>query len=79
MTEYNIYAAKTHFSKLINMLENKEEDLIIISKNGKPIAEMKPIKKTKKKDFFGCAKGMFTVPDDFDEIDISGDFKGEIF
>ena len=28
---------------------------------------------------FGCAKGMFEIPDNFDDIDIGELFDGEIF
>ena len=27
----------------------------------------------------GIAKGLFEIPDDFDDIDISADFDGELF
>lgn len=38
--EYSIYEAKTHFSKIIQTLLDGEEELIIVSKNGKPVVQM---------------------------------------
>lgn len=79
MTQYNMYEAKTNFSKIAKMLEEKEEDYVVISRNGKPILKITLYNENPRKNLFGCAKGMFEVPDDFDDIDISEDFKGEIF
>lgn len=31
-----------------------------------------------RENFFGCAKGTFEIPDNFDDIDIESDFEGEI-
>ena len=38
--EVNIYDAKTNFSKLIQNLVDEKEEVIFISKNGKPIVQM---------------------------------------
>lgn len=79
MTEYNMYEAKTNLSKISKILENKEEDCVIISKNGKPTLKVVLYSNNPRKNLIGCAKGKFTIPEDFDDIDISSDFEGEIF
>ena len=39
MKQVNISEAETQFYKLIKMLETKEEDEIIITRNGEPVAK----------------------------------------
>ncbi len=79
MIQFNMYEAKTNLSKITKLLEDRVEDVVIISRNGKPILKVTLIDENNRQDLFGCAKGMFTIPDDFDEIDISEDFEEEIF
>lgn len=78
MQQFNMYETKTNFSKIAKLLEDKKEDVIIISRNGKPILEIKLYEDRKREKLFGCAKGKFEIPEDFDDIDISEDFGGEI-
>lgn len=78
MQQFNMYETKTNFSKIAKLLEDKKEDRVIISRNGKPILEMKLYEDKKREKLFGCAKGMFEIPKGFDDIDISEDFSGEI-
>ena len=40
MQKYNIYEAKTYFSKVINLVEHNEE--VLISRNGKTVAKIIP-------------------------------------
>ena len=47
--EINIYNAKTNFSKIIQLIIEGKEDIIIISKNGKPVAQLTPILKKNSK------------------------------
>ena len=79
MRQYNMYEAKTNLSKIVKQLEEKKEDYIVLSRKGKPIIKMMLIDDNPKEKLFGCAKGMFEIPDDFDEIDIGSDFEREIF
>lgn len=78
MTQFNMYETKTNFSKIAKLLEDKKEDVVIISRNGKPILEIKLYQEKSRKKLFGCGKGMFKVPENFDDIDISDDFEGDI-
>ena len=79
MIQYNMYEAKTNFSKIAKILEEKKEDYVIISRNGKPILKIVLVEDNPRKNLIGCAKDMFEIPNDFDDIDISEDFEGEIF
>jgi antitoxin (DNA-binding transcriptional repressor) of toxin-antitoxin stability system len=61
-TIVNIHEAKTHFSKLLERVQQGEE--IIIAKAGEPIAQLKALPKRKGRRP-GSAKGLITVPDSF--------------
>ena len=47
--------------------------------NGKPVLKVTLFEENDRKNLLGCAKGMFMIPDDFDEIDLSADFEQEIY
>jgi len=79
MTEYNMYEAKTNLSKICRLLEEKKEDMVIISRNGKPLLKVTLFDNTPRRSLFGAGKGLFAIPEDFDDIDISSDFEEEIF
>jgi prevent-host-death family protein len=57
--QYNIHAAKTNLSKLIEAVQRGEE--VIIAKNDVPVAEIVPIKRKFKFGTMSHLKG--TVPD----------------
>jgi prevent-host-death family protein len=65
MPTVSLFDAKTHFSHLINQIASGAEEEIVISRNGKPVARVVPIRS----DTFrriGLARGEFEVPDDID-------------
>jgi prevent-host-death family protein len=62
--EVNVHEAKTHFSKLLRRVAAGEE--VIISKAGQPVAKIVPITGRARRSF-GIDRGVFQVPDDFDE------------
>jgi prevent-host-death family protein len=62
--EVNVHEAKTHLSKLLRHVAAGEE--IIISKAGRPVAKIVPIVAGERRSF-GVDRGVFRVPDDFDE------------
>ena len=72
--EINIYDAKTNFSKLINSLLEEKEDVIVISKNGKPVVQMTLIKKKNSKRLGSAKKEMsgFDMSlEDFNSIEVT--------
>lgn len=71
--EINIYDAKANFSKLIQSLVDGTEDIIIISKNGKPTAQITRIAKKNSKRIGAAKKEMegFSISlDELNSIDI---------
>ena len=54
--QVNIFEAKTDLSKLINLLETKEEESITIARRGKPVAKLVPYEK-KNRYIIGVAEG----------------------
>ena len=69
MRTINIHEAKTHLSRLVDEAEKGES--FIIAKAGKPKVKVTPIgeREAPKKRRIGFMKGMFTLPDDFEQID----------
>lgn len=60
----NVHEAKTHFSKLLELVAKGEE--VIIAKSGTPVARLVPYSAPTHKRQFGRDTGLFDVPDDFD-------------
>ena len=64
MIEVNVHEAKTQLSKLIRRVAAGES--IVIARAGKPVAKLVPIEPAPKR-VFGLDRGLFVVPDDFDD------------
>jgi prevent-host-death family protein len=64
---YNVLEAKSNLSRLIEAVESGRESEIIIARNGRPAARLVPIAAPPTGPRLGIAKGLFVVPDDFDE------------
>lgn len=62
MTTVNVYEAKTHFSKLLERVQNGEE--IVIAKNGTPFADLTRHKPKKKKIKYGTMTGKIHLKDE---------------
>ena len=80
MTKVNMLEAKSNLSKLVKMLETKQEDVIYLAKNGTAVVQMTLIPKREKEKRIGAAAGKFTVPDEFDSWDTEVEemFGGEL-
>jgi prevent-host-death family protein len=69
MRTINIHEAKTHLSRLVD--EAERGDSFIIAKAGKPKVKVvcldAPPAPAKRR--LGMLEGMYTIPDDFEEID----------
>lgn len=68
MHTVNMLEAKTSLSKLVEAVESGAESEIVIARNGKPAARLVPVQSPEQdvSRRIGIAKGLFTVPDDFD-------------
>lgn len=79
MCKVNVLEAKTNFSKLLSMLEN-EEDEIIICKNNNPVATLCLVPQVDVNKRIGIAKGKIFIPDleEFNSVDseITSSFLG---
>ncbi|MCE3233244.1 MAG: prevent-host-death protein [Rickettsiaceae bacterium] len=60
----NVHEAKTHLSKLLNLIEKGQE--FIIAKNGNPIAKLSPFKKSAERKG-GQLRGLIHINEDFDD------------
>lgn len=65
MTLVNIHEAKTHLSRLLARVAEGEE--IVIAKSGNPIARLVAVERRPRRRVFGQDRGLFEVPDDFDD------------
>lgn len=64
MSDVGVHEAKTTLSKLLKRVEAGEE--ITISRGGEPVARLVPVKTDRRRQF-GTARGLFSVPSDFDD------------
>lgn len=80
MTQVNMLEAKTELSKLVKLLETKQEDVIYLARNGTAVAQMTLIPKQSEGKRIGVAQGKFKVPDNFERWDkeVEEMFGGEI-
>lgn len=67
--QVNMLEAKTDLSKLVRLLELKQEDSILIARSGTPVVEMRLVQNPSASKRIGVARGKFTVPSDFDQWD----------
>ncbi len=77
--EISIYDAKAHLSNLIQQLVDEKEEIIYISKNGKPVVQLTLIRNKKSKRVGVAKKEMkdFNLSlEDFNNISV-GDFYGD--
>jgi prevent-host-death family protein len=58
------FEAKTHFSQLIERA--KEGTIFIVTRRGKPVAQLGPSESTVSRPVFGSAKGQVEISHDFD-------------
>ena len=65
MTIFNVHDAKTHFSKLLELVINGEE--VIIAKAGKPVARILPVTSEVAVRQRGSDKGKVIIRPDFDD------------
>lgn len=68
MIQVNMLEAKTNLTKLIKLLETKQEDEIIIARDGMPVARLVYFKKKPVR--LGIAKGKYNsmTQEEFDSV-----------
>ena len=64
MATINVHAAKTHFSRLLERVEQGEE--VVIARAGKPVARLVPVEPLVEPRRPGSARGLGRVAEDFD-------------
>ncbi|NWG31965.1 MAG: type II toxin-antitoxin system prevent-host-death family antitoxin [Rhodocyclaceae bacterium] len=65
MQTVSLFDAKTHLSRLVDLIASGVETEIVISRNGKPVARVLPIQPDTSRRI-GIARGEFEVPEDID-------------
>ncbi|MFE5092951.1 type II toxin-antitoxin system Phd/YefM family antitoxin [Streptomyces sp. NPDC056638] len=64
--QYNVHEAKTHFSRILEQVATGEE--VVISKAGKPVAKVVPLRPAVRRTGRGSLKGQIRIADDFDNL-----------
>lgn len=62
MKTFNVYDAKTNFSKVLALVDEGEE--VVVAKNGKPLYDIKLRQPKKNKIKFGFWDGMVDIKDE---------------
>ena len=78
MNSVSIFEAKTNLSRYVSAVSSRQEEYIIIVRNGKPVAKLVPYENEAGKRI-GAAKGKLPLMpslEDFNSIDVSSDFYG---
>ena len=65
MQTVSLFDAKIHLSRLIDQIATGAESEIVISRNGKPVARIVPIREDVSRRI-GLARGEFEIPDEVD-------------
>ena len=65
MPTYNVHAAKSQLSRLLDAAMAGED--VVIAKAGKPVVRLVPIEGKQQRRKLGTLAGQFRVPDDFDD------------
>jgi prevent-host-death family protein len=68
MHTLSLFDAKTHLSRIVEELVQGREDSVVVSRRGKPVVKIVPIKKEDAAKRIGAARGKFDVPDDMDAL-----------
>ena len=76
MTMVNMHQAKTELSRLVRLLEDKEDDCIMLCRSGKPVAKIVPMEK--KKRLFGLSDKEYKAMTQ-EEFDVFNDEIAEMF
>ncbi|MEU4271112.1 type II toxin-antitoxin system prevent-host-death family antitoxin [Streptomyces sp. NPDC026092] len=64
--QFNVHEAKTHFSKILELVASGEE--ITISKSGEPVAKVIPLEGKVHRTDYGALRGQIVLADDFDDM-----------
>ena len=64
MVEVGVHEAKTTLSDLLRRVAEGEE--VVITRSGEPVARLVPVQRRNRRTF-GADRGLFEVPEDFDD------------
>ena len=79
MTQVNMHEAKTELSKLVRMLETKEEDYIVLARDGKAVAKIVPFRRGAGRKLRGLLKDDEPIVSSWEEFDAMDAEVAELF
>ena len=68
MHTVSLFDAKTHLSRIVDELIRGVEDSVIVSRRGKPVVKITPLREQDTSKRIGIARGRFEVPDTIDTL-----------
>lgn len=69
------FEAKTHFSELLE--KARQGTVFIVTRRGKPVAQLGPTDASSRRPVFGAAAGRVTMESDFEEpLEEMGEYEG---
>jgi len=71
MLSVNMLEAKSSLSRLVASIEQGLEQEIIIARHGRPVAKLVAITENTTQQRIGIAKGLFDIPDNIDDTNVS--------
>ncbi|HMO06013.1 MAG TPA: type II toxin-antitoxin system prevent-host-death family antitoxin [Kiritimatiellia bacterium] len=66
MSTISIYEAKAHLSRLVDEVVTGKRDHVVISRHGKAVVRLDPVRPVDASKRIGLAKGRFAVPTNID-------------
>jgi len=66
MSTISIYEAKAHLSRLVDEVVTGKRDHVVISRHGKAVVRLEPVRPGDASKRIGLAKGRFVVPANID-------------
>ncbi len=79
MTQVNMHEAKTELSKLVRMLETREEDYIILARDGKAVAKIIPFRNGSERKLRGLLKENEPIVSSWEDFDAMDAEVAELF
>lgn len=66
MTTISLFEAKAHLSRLVEDVVSGKQDHVVISRHGKAVVRLEPVRSVDVSKRIGLARGRFDVPESID-------------
>jgi prevent-host-death family protein len=79
MTTISLFEAKAHLSRIVEDVVSGKADHVVISRHGKPVVRLEPVRAADASKRIGSARGRFRAPENIDRSNdvIAAMFQGK--